>query len=526
MKCFYYSNNWVKTEAISVISSFCFDDNNNFLTSEQIVSILSNLKEKDDIKRFISRLNGLFAIIINFPNCKLLAIDKTRIYPLFYRFREGNLEVSDLSKSLMGFNSKIDKVSEEEYFYLGYTLQGKTLINGIKQVKPACFLEFENNQIVEYEFYSMMVSQDEITSYSYDQCKEKFICILDKVFDRIVNNLNGRQVVVPLSGGYDSRLIISMLKNKGYTNVISYTVGENMEQEQQIAKKVANILEYPIYHIDYSDENFIMQDFYSEEFRNMIDFVGSATNFMWLFEYNAIKWLQKENIMSKDAVFMPGHCGDFIAGSHFQKNDIIDKYSEQKIILNMLLNAFVEYNQSIKSFHLRNEIKKMFKENTSHKFLSYSIFLNFIMKNRLAQCINNSSRIYNFFEYNVIFPFWDTDIVDFFRCLPFEFLFKKKLYNDVLENDIFVNLNLNFVEPPKDSLFFKKQKIKNILKIFLPRFIHLKCKGNIDVLGEKYLTCEMVKELIDAGVMKDENDFLSQNEIMKSWYLLYLKSQF
>ena len=68
--------------------------------------------------------------------------------------------------------------------------------------------------------------------------------MFSKIFLDLINSAKGRQIVVFLSGGLDSRLIVCGLKKFGYKNVLCVSYGIKNNWEAFIGKKVANALEY------------------------------------------------------------------------------------------------------------------------------------------------------------------------------------------------------------------------------------------------------------------------------------------
>lgn len=94
-----------------------------------------------------------------------------------------------------------------------------TLFPNIKQVQAGevVFFEVGNNEeiVIQPQRYFQYYPSNFL-----DEPKEtlfrRFETALDRVFQRLIDYAEGRTLVVPLSGGYDSRLIAVMLKRLGY----------------------------------------------------------------------------------------------------------------------------------------------------------------------------------------------------------------------------------------------------------------------------------------------------------------------
>lgn len=66
----------------------------------------------------------MFALIINYPEFQAIAIDKTRIYPLYFATDKNDITVSDDPHYLINNQSRIDETSSGEYTASGATFAG------------------------------------------------------------------------------------------------------------------------------------------------------------------------------------------------------------------------------------------------------------------------------------------------------------------------------------------------------------------------------------------------------------------
>ena len=58
---------------------------------------------------------------------------------------------------------------------------------------------------------------------------------------------------MPLSGGLDSRLILSLLKLAGASDVVAFTYGTASSREAKISQQVAQSLDVPWYCVELSE---------------------------------------------------------------------------------------------------------------------------------------------------------------------------------------------------------------------------------------------------------------------------------
>lgn len=512
------ANKWTQHNSIAICGNIYIGTQE--VSHVSVANKISQITHNEQLVNYISNLNGCFSIVVNNEHLQCIIVDKTRLYPLFYKTTNDETIVSDLALELLDNNSCIDSKALVEYQYTGATFEGNTLISNIRQCKPAHITFFGKDFFETLKFHSMESQHD--NNKTHDELECEFSRVLENVFARAKATIGNRQVVIPLSGGYDSRLILAMLVKQGIRNVVCFTVGREVEGEQSVAIRVANKLNIPIYRIDFSDSENIMQDFNSDEFRKFCNFMGNFTNFLWLFEYNAVLWLKKRNLIADNAIFIPGHAGDFFAGSHLKKVGISKNISTIRLVNNFLLNSF-EYGKPFFSCHLRKTIKKIFSDCKQRGTIPYTAAIEFICQNRIAHNITNSARVYGYLGYECILPLCDKEFCNFFRSINYEQKYNTVFYDTFVEEKIFKPLNINYRKQKSTSC--RKQHIKNLMKSFVPRRINLKLKNQTDLVTESYLAKEMLSELVETGVLKNEHDYFNSNEVMMLWYLEFVKKQ-
>lgn len=496
------------------VCGYAYDRNNVLMEGAALCAYF----DVDNIETFSDRLktcNGLFSVVCCSEKFCAAAVDPSRIYPLYYRRQDdGELILSDDPNRLLHKGDVLWEESVSEYHVAGYPLTGKTLVKGILQVKPAYFLYGDGEQTL---YYSYIAFQQELEMPTIAEMQD----VIERVFLRMLDSLNGRQVVVPLSGGNDSRLILCMLRRLRYENVICYTVGRPGNAEELVATKVAQELGYPLYIVDTTQEelaNYVCLD--DEEFQQYYQFIGGFSNFVWLFEYAAIKWLRSRRLLLENAVFVPGHAADFNAGSHMRRSCVGMRNSAFYLANAIAIDNF-EYGFDKKVW---NKLHRYFADCSKNKdVVSWSIFQSFVLQNRLPYNINNSARVYPFFGYDVRLPYWDKEFLELFRVMPYKGLKGCSKYVDFIRERIFIPMNVDFSGRDIPNSYFYKMKILRRIKWLIPAFIRNRM-NKADLLGELLLSKSMLRELIQHK-QYGEYDKCSANQIMKDWYLLRVKQQ-
>ena len=198
---------------------------------DNLISFLENEPVDDQIiVEYISRIRGNFSLIIDTSSHVIISVDHICSIPLYYLINNKSVVVTDdisyLQKE-MGERFSISNSSKLQILMSGYTLFEDTLYTKIKSFIPGqIFLHHRNNVLIyNINNYQAWFGADSSEYKSLELMSSKFNNVILEVMREIINSVNNRQIVIPLSGGYDSRLIASILRHYNYENVICFTYG-------------------------------------------------------------------------------------------------------------------------------------------------------------------------------------------------------------------------------------------------------------------------------------------------------------
>jgi asparagine synthase (glutamine-hydrolysing) len=169
--------------------------------------------------------------------------------------------------------------------------------------------------------------------------------------------LAGRTAVIPLSGGFDSRLIAVLMKKLNYENVICFTYGRKTN-EVEISQSVASKLGFKWYFVDYDAIDYIgfTKD---EQFLTYAFEYSGAYSMVYLQEYFAVKYLKENNLIPEDSVFLPGHSGDYLGGSYTNRTAKISHDKEYANHFSKRITISLKRKIKQKSRLIREKIKKL-----------------------------------------------------------------------------------------------------------------------------------------------------------------------
>ena len=304
-----------------------------------------------------------------------------------------------------------------------------------------------------------------------------------------------------------------MLRKWGYNNVVCYTVEGADGDEWDGAHQAALQLGYAHYRVDMQDEA-VRQLCYTnpEDFERYYRYVGAYTNFCWLYDYVAIRYLEKQHVITKDAIFVPGHSGDMIAASHLTKTKMHEYVSVRGMALRMLYGGF-EYS---KSKLVYDELVKYFKKTKHEGYTDYSAYQNWVVQHRQAHNIVNSTRVYDYYGYEVRLPLWDNERYDLFAHLPFASLINSRLYTQYVKR-VFSSFSLP-VNEHTTSVCWLTVAVRSFIKYHIPTRLLCYFRKNDDPVGERVLSQPLGEEL--SRWLGHPYTCTNSNELMLQWYLV------
>ena len=413
----------------------------NFL--DKASQIVSGNIESNAILNWIKNINGHFAFVIECNSVTIASVDKICSIPLFFNNNNGDILISNhapiLRRECKLDDSKLDEKAKLEIAMSGYTIASKTLYGEIERLESGECIFLNNNNY--YREYYYTYSPWKIVDKTKSQLQNEFLNICLETFRKIKDNLGGRQIVVPLSAGNDSRLIASGLKEVGVKNVVCFSYGRRGNFETPISKAIASKLGYRwVYIPDRLKDK--RRFFQSKVYREYIDAFESFSYTHNVQEVYEVFMLKKSNLVDDDAVFINGSCGDFISGGHIRPTSDIKHVS--KFTGEICWKKFLDKHYSLWSnlrtpandAYIISELEKKLllriKETVDFGKYNYAAMESAEFIGRQSKMVMGQQRIYEFFGYEWRMPLWSNEMLSFWESVPYQYKVDQRLYLETL----------------------------------------------------------------------------------------------
>jgi len=134
-----------------------------------------------------------------------------------------------------------------EYVFNGVVSGDATLFNQIQVLAPRAALVLSNRQTT-LDAQRPLTAPRQFARSSWDECRAKVLGVLDTYFESVAG-LFGDRVYSALSGGYDSRLLLALMRRHHITPGL-YVYGRPQERDVSIARHIAEGENLPLDVVD------------------------------------------------------------------------------------------------------------------------------------------------------------------------------------------------------------------------------------------------------------------------------------
>ncbi|MCY1720527.1 hypothetical protein OU798_09255 [Prolixibacteraceae bacterium Z1-6] len=491
--------------------------NNKYVSQQNFVDLVLIQSDFNEFKRFAAALNGQFSIVVQRENEVWLACSHTWTNPVFYKKGTTKYRISDEPENLVNTDSdkEPDPFSALYFLNFGVTPKETTLSYSISQVRPGevvCLSGSKRlaSQVAGFSDLAYDNSSEELTGSELQNH-------LIESFGKYYEQLKGKQVLLPLTKGYDSRLLACLLAEYGHKDVVCATWGRKDNLEKQTAQKVAAKLGYKYFAVDYT-KTMIRNFTKTENFENYVKFVGHWSSMPFFYEYFGLTQLLKNNVINQETVALPGHPGDFLKGSHL--NNSMLNFSSNDFCAHVIsrFGTFAPIQKSGKN-ELHNYLaKNYFPRQAESLWQNYE---QWDLEERQCKFIGNSSMIFSFLGMRYFMPLFDRATLKLFHSLPFEKRVGEVFYNKTLETNFFKKYHVDFDLKSLPRSSTSSSNLKEAIIGLVPHFLKIHYYPVYDSVFYR----EITRELRNANKnfeFKHPSRPHYYNSYIVQWYLQYI----
>lgn len=429
------SNQWVTEGPVS----FCGDlfYRNNVTDPFELFSEVNDLKEFSNI---LADVAGHFGVIIEHEDAILAATDHIRNVPLFYSTVDG-VVVSDR------FSWIRDRVpSQPVSTPVAIELLQSRMLSGQATLHPdinkiqtagAISLSKSTGELESTRYHKYCLSDN----LDYDKTKEyyldKLVSALDGAFSRLRRSVADSPVILALSAGVDSRLLAYWLRRHEFENVFTFTydIGTN---ENDMARTVASELGFEWTCIDITRER--LETYLRSETASQMEeqFGGYGTKIPTPRTVLTLQELNENTNFPDEGMVLYGF-QMFVALDKFPRMFFRKRSVEKNEHIRSLIDwkySYIPVGDNIRSVLTDRLLQLDIYQDAESEFdrLAAAELLDqfYLYENHSSKGPGNRL-LFNNFGYDLWYPFYDAEVIDFVSTIPIELRFRKSLLRELVE---------------------------------------------------------------------------------------------
>ena len=396
----------------------------------------------------VRQLDGHFAVVVQGMGWACAAADRVRSIPIAYGKDAAGWRIdgrADRLRQTLNLSEKdTDPIAARALGMSGYTIDDATLYPAVKLLGPGELVFLREEAPAEHErYYCYRPWRADKPDYDPVSASKELSETLLAIVDGMMAGIGDRLLMVPLSAGRDSRVLVSAARHLGYKNVKTFAYGRTGNHEAATSRYIAEALGYEWKFVPTTASS--MGDYYaSEDWSSYSQFADTLQSTPFVQDHPQIRSLKEQGYITEDAVIANGNSGDYISGAHiFPKTREVARGRSDDQRISDLLDALNEKHfslwQSLRSSENCAQIDRLLKASIDRAgaYLGepeddYGIYEYAEFQDRQCKYVIGGQRIYEYLEHEWRMPLWDNALLDFFEMVPREAKLEQRLYADTL----------------------------------------------------------------------------------------------
>ncbi|MDO8463181.1 MAG: asparagine synthase C-terminal domain-containing protein [bacterium] len=394
------------------------------------------LRDDGAIAEALRSLRGNFAFVMtDCENRVLAAVDKIKSYPVFV-MREGTSCTIGCDARAFHSTGAPSHDAVREFAMTGYVTMGETLVPELRQLRGGEALIAESGgatRIVDYYQFAGTPRHDA----SFEDAVAECAAVTRGIFERLAQRLAGRTALIPLSGGYDSRLVLTMLRHVGYDRIQTFSYGVPGNCEAAAARVIAERVGVPWTFVPYT-RTFGRALYHTSEREQYFAFAHERSAIPMMTDFYAFCDDARRAQLPKNAVVINGQTGDCISGGHIPAACMAPTVTRRAF-----LDAILAKHYSLWS-NLRTPANDVRMEqriiaalggalpDAMEPSIAVQRYQEWEWRARQCEHVVRGQRVYDFFGLAWELPLWDDAYLDFWVSVPAPLQYRQLLYGAML----------------------------------------------------------------------------------------------
>ena len=390
----------------------------------------------------VAGLDGQFGLVARAPGWSLGAVDRIRSWPVLVAAQDTGDVLAVDARALPPMSpDDVDQDGALAVGMCGYTFGDRTVDRRIRQLRPGEVAVVQRNgRAVIHRYWSYRPW--EAVDAAEPLLRRELLEVTRRVFERLVASIGDRPVVVPLSGGLDSRLVVTGLLEVGHRAVRCFAYGQPGNHEARASREIAQQLGLPWTFVPMTRRS-QRHHYRSPLHLDYLAFADSLGAVPFEQDLPVVARLRDSGWIPDDAVVVNGNSGDFISGAHVpgalvevaaatppeRRERVAAALLEKHARLWRTL-ATPEHDERLARLleHEWEQLGVLFDERTA----DHGVFEAAEFQDRQCKYVVNGQRVYDYLGLDWRLPLWDLPYLEFWQGVPGEAKLGQRLYREAL----------------------------------------------------------------------------------------------
>lgn len=426
--------------------------------ARRLADAIAAADDADAIAAVLSDQRGHFGLIVEATRFTVAAVDACRTQAIFYAPGVDCPIVSNdayTARDEAGL-SAFDPATVLEFAMAGFVTGGETVVRDLRQIEAGSFLLFDAAVAPAPRRYFTYLPEAAEQGREIDW-PQRLRDALDAAFAEIVARTAGRPVLVPISGGFDSRLVLCKLHEHGCRDLTAFSYGTPGNTDAAAGRAVAEALGVPWRFVPSSGAR-ARRFFASADRRDYWRFADNLSTIPNFQDLQALQDLRAAGALHKDTVVINGQTGDFLSGGHILKTVRDGTTGETALTKALFAKHFSLWrrldspaNRMTVVHRMHHQMAAVFPDLATDAPLEWpdvmALCQYWEFNERQAKYVINGQRIYEYFGLGWELPLWNFGLIRLFRDAPAELKLGQRLYIQVLREWNYKGLFANHHRP-------------------------------------------------------------------------------
>ncbi|MDK7742225.1 hypothetical protein [Helcobacillus massiliensis] len=250
-----------------------------------------------------------FARVVTSADSVVLSADRLRSWPIFYRVTDDAVHIADDAFSLVPDRPRmVDADAGRTFEHTGFVLGQETLFPSVSQVRAGQEVRIcrRTGAVTSTTPRALMLTDspaaDEPTMTA------RFDSALRDSIDDLAKRAGSRTLALPMSAGWDSRLLASLLTTSAIPRdqILAFTYGLPSDAESVRSKQIADSLNIPWVKTEFTQPE-LRREWQRHGDESFLRCSSRGTALPHIQDWYAIRSLTTRGILSSGSIVIPGH---------------------------------------------------------------------------------------------------------------------------------------------------------------------------------------------------------------------------